>query len=317
MQKNEIKVPLGSLSSGASTVSRVEDKAIKVLLIDEDPAEAYMIREKMSEAEAGTFALEYSDRLSTGLERLAKGGIDVLLLDIGLPDGQGLNALARLRNQATDVPIIVLASLGDETRETEALQKGAQEFLVKHQNDGNSLVHSIYRAIERQRTISELEREISRLESQEAYLQNIIRSNADGIIIVDHNGIMRFVNPATESLFGCTAEELLGELFDFTKVAGKTTELNIVRRNGETAVAEIRVVETEFEGEVAYLASLRDITERKQAEEEGTLAREEAAASVRAANEAAEAAKKASKASEEAISRAKEESRLAKEADQT
>ena len=79
---------------------------------------------------------------------------------------------------------------------------------------------------------------------------------------------MRFVNPAAESLFGRKAEKLLGEPFGFPVVTGETTEIDIVRRGGETATAEMRVVETMWEGETAYLASLHDITERKRAEEE-------------------------------------------------
>src|SRR5581483_10006216 len=100
----------------------------------------------------------------------------------------------------------------------------------------------------------------------------------DGIIIVDHEGVVRFVNPAAESLFNRRAAALLGSQFGFPLVAGETTEMDVLRGGGETAVAEMRVVETEWEGEPALLASLRDITERKRAEEErALLIREQAA----------------------------------------
>lgn len=97
----------------------------------------------------------------------------------------------------------------------------------------------------------------------EARLRNIIEKNADGIIIVDQKGKVCFVNPAVESFFGRKAEGLVGELFGFPVVAGETAEVDIVRKGGERIVAEMRVVETEWDGEKAYLASLRDITERK------------------------------------------------------
>ena len=99
-------------------------------------------------------------------------------------------------------------------------------------------------------------------------LRNVITRNADGIIIVDRYGITRFANPAAESLFGRRAEELLATEFGFPFVAGGTTEINIVCKDGEPAVAEMRVVEVEWEGEICYLASLRDITERKRAEQQ-------------------------------------------------
>jgi GAF domain-containing protein/PAS domain-containing protein len=106
------------------------------------------------------------------------------------------------------------------------------------------------------------------LRASKASFHNIVERSADGIIIVNRKGIVCFVNPAAESLFGRKAEDLIGELFDFPIVAGGVAELDIIRRSGEKGVGELRVVETEWEGEIAYLALLRDITERKRAEEE-------------------------------------------------
>ncbi|MCE7738108.1 MAG: PAS domain S-box protein, partial [Candidatus Heimdallarchaeota archaeon] len=98
-------------------------------------------------------------------------------------------------------------------------------------------------------------------------LFNIINKNVDGIVVVDPDGIVRFVNPAIESIVGLKSEELLGELFGFPVVAEKTTELNIIHKSGKIVYVEMRVVVTEWEGQIAYIASLRDITKRKQAEE--------------------------------------------------
>lgn len=116
------------------------------------------------------------------------------------------------------------------------------------------------------------------LQSCETRFRNLITKNADGIIIVDCSGVVRFINPAAESLFNHRAAELLGSLFGFPIVAGETMEIDVLRAGGETAVAEMRVVETEWEGEPAFLASLRDITDRKRAEEaRAALVREQAA----------------------------------------
>jgi PAS domain S-box-containing protein len=90
----------------------------------------------------------------------------------------------------------------------------------------------------------------------------------DGIVIVDLNGNMRFVNPAAERLFDRTAAELVGTSFGFPLVAGETTEIEIVQRGGGGVVhAELRVVDTDWENEAVELVSLRDITDRKQADE--------------------------------------------------
>ncbi len=112
------------------------------------------------------------------------------------------------------------------------------------------------------------------LRASEARFHNVVTISTDGIVIVDGFGMILFVNPAAESLFGRKAEELLGEQFGFPIVAGETTELDIANRKGKRTIAEMRVVAAEWEGKPAYLATLHDITERKQLETEIQDARE-------------------------------------------
>src|SRR5207302_4257038 len=99
-------------------------------------------------------------------------------------------------------------------------------------------------------------------------------------------GVLRFANPLAEQMFGRAVGELRGEPFGFPVVAGETTELDIVRRDGKAVVAELRTSRTTFDGAAARLVSLRDITDRRKAEERARkLAAEQAA---RAIAEAAE-----------------------------
>ena len=99
-------------------------------------------------------------------------------------------------------------------------------------------------------------------------LRAIIERLPDGIVIVDTDGNIRFANPAAERLFDRRAEELVGTSFGFPLVVGETTEIDIVQRGGSGVLyAELRVVETEWEAQQVQLVSLRDITDRKQAEE--------------------------------------------------
>lgn len=94
---------------------------------------------------------------------------------------------------------------------------------------------------------------------------SIINRNADGILVIDQQGVIRFCNPAAEAMFGISTAALLGTVFGFPIVVGETTEIDILR-NGVPTTAEMRVVELEWQGETAHLASLRDVTERKQAQ---------------------------------------------------
>jgi len=133
-------------------VKKTNDKPIKALLIEDDPEYAYLMREMLAAVKSTPFDLEHADRLSTGLEQLAAGDIDVVLLDLSLPDSWGFDTFARARAQAPQVPIIVLSGLSDETLAVKAVREGAQDYLVKGQTEGHLLARAIRHAVERKRT---------------------------------------------------------------------------------------------------------------------------------------------------------------------
>jgi len=106
------------------------------------------------------------------------------------------------------------------------------------------------------------------LQASKTNLRKIILTSPDGIVIVDRDGVVQFANPAAESLFGREAEDLLGELFGLPLVKGQVEEVDIINHGGGPGIAEMRVVETEWNDQSAYLALLQDITERKRAKEQ-------------------------------------------------
>jgi signal transduction histidine kinase len=144
-------------------VSIVGDKSIKALLIEDNIGDSRLIREMLSEAKGVSFDLKYADRLQAGLAQLGQGGTDVVLLDLGLPDSQGLETLAKTYSRAPEVPIVVLTGLDDDTLGVQAVNRGAQDYLKKGQVDGELLMRTIRYAIERKRTEereSELQRQL-------------------------------------------------------------------------------------------------------------------------------------------------------------
>lgn len=103
-------------------------------------------------------------------------------------------------------------------------------------------------------------------ESEESYL-NVILKNTDGIVIVDRNRVVKFMNPAAEVLFALSADDFVGELFDFPLVIDDVTELSLIRKGQSPVDVEIHVVETNWGGESVWLVSLRDISSRMQTQE--------------------------------------------------
>ena len=131
-------------------------KPSKVLLIEDNPGDVRLIREMLSESKNISFEIEHADRLSSGLESLAQGGLDILLLDLGLPDSQGFETVRRILPAAPGIPVIVLTGLNDEAMGLQAIHEGAQDYLVKGEISFPVISRAINYAIERQKLLNEI-----------------------------------------------------------------------------------------------------------------------------------------------------------------
>jgi signal transduction histidine kinase/DNA-binding response OmpR family regulator len=127
----------------------------RILLIEDNLGDARLLREALAEVPSHQFDLVHVERLSQALERLRKEPCGVVLLDLSLPDGQGLDNLARVREATPSVPILVLTGLNDEDVAVQALRVGAQDYLVKGQASGSAVVRAIRYAIERKQVLEE------------------------------------------------------------------------------------------------------------------------------------------------------------------
>jgi serine phosphatase RsbU (regulator of sigma subunit) len=126
-------------------------RQVTALLIEDNRGDARLIQEYLGEVEGLAFRLEHADRLAAGLERLARGGIDVVLLDLSLPDSRGLDTFVRLHAAAPEVPVVVLTGFNDEILAIKAVQEGAEDYLVKGSVTSSLLARSLRYAIERGR----------------------------------------------------------------------------------------------------------------------------------------------------------------------
>ncbi len=150
------------------------DHTIKILLIEDNPGDAELLEVMLAQVKGASFTVECANRLQTGLARLADGGFDVVLLDLSLPDSQGLETFRRVKARASTVPIVVMSGTGDESLAIKAVQESAQDYLVKGQVNSQVLAHGLRYALERkqaelaQRRAAEAEHQ-ARLELEEAH----------------------------------------------------------------------------------------------------------------------------------------------------
>src|SRR4051794_7314963 len=120
---------------------------MQVLLIEDNEADfSIIIRERLADI---AIHLERTDRLSDGLNRLENGTIDLVLLDLSLPDSQGLDTFSRIHACVPDIPIVVVTSLDDDAVAAQLMRMGAQDYLVKSRLNSDVLLRAIRHAIER------------------------------------------------------------------------------------------------------------------------------------------------------------------------
>lgn len=240
---------------------------VKILLIEDDPGDTRIIKELLKDAIDFNHDLICVENLLDGLKYIEEKEFDVVLLDLTLPDSAGFETVLRTREKVKNVPIVILTGLDDDNVARKAIQAGVQDFLIKGQIDTNPLIRSIYHAIERHKMTQTIESLANALQKNEKRLRKVIDFNADGIIIVDEEGLVCFVNPAAEKLFGRNKREFIGQFFGFPTGKNDKMEIEIIQTEGGLLYAEMKISKITWEGKKANLLTLRDITERKKTEE--------------------------------------------------
>ena len=142
----------------------MDSAAVKVLLVEDNPADARLVEEMLRDAAPGEFELTRAESLVEAISRVAETGFDAVLLDLRLPESQGIDTFRRVRARAPDVPVIVVTGLTDTALGVTAVQEGAQDYLIKGQISPESLVRAIRYAVVRSRTQARLVESLERTE---------------------------------------------------------------------------------------------------------------------------------------------------------
>jgi PAS domain S-box-containing protein len=213
--------------------------SMKILVVEDNPADLELIRELLADSPGFDIDIESAQYLSSALSILHEREIDLILLDLNLPDSRGTDTVGTVGRHAPEIPIVVLTGLDDEETGLAALQEGAQDYLVKGQLTGSSFVRSIRYARERKRIEQELVRknrelndayeDLSAIEEElrqnldelgksehslretTQYLENLIAYANAPIIVWDASLRITRFNNAFERLTGRTASEVIGQ----------------------------------------------------------------------------------------------------------
>src|SRR6202171_6230361 len=196
-------------------------KSIKVLLLVEDNSgDARLLREMFNEQDSHNTELTHVQCMSEAEKHLAERSVDMILLDLGLPDAQGLGAIRRVCAAATHVPLVVLTCSDDESLAAQALQEGVQDYLIKGQIEARGLLRALRYAIERKAMEEAL---FVKKERAQVTLNCI----GDAVVCTDVSGNITFLNLVAEKMTGWAWQQVAGRPMDevFRIIDGPTREI--------------------------------------------------------------------------------------------
>jgi len=251
------------------------DPTRKLLVVEDNPSDLRQIIEMLHDS-GSNMTVESVETQAAAIDRLAVADVDVMLLDLGLPDSQGLETFVRLRDAAPGVAVIVFTGSSDVEVAVRAVREGAQDFLVKDRVNGELLTQAIAYAIERKHAEQALR-------ESEARFRTLAESSPLAIFVNREDKVV-LANPAAAKLFGASSpDQLIGrsalDLFDpasrslvrerirVDSEEVPLVEVRIVRLDGTPVDVEATASPFLDQGVKAIQILLRDITERKAADE--------------------------------------------------
>jgi len=261
-----------------TAIERQPGRDLKVLLVEDNAADARLVTELLREVAPASLKLTHVGRLAQALRYLSDEGFSAVLLDLSLPDSQGLETFAQAHALAPDAPIVVLTGLRDEGVAARAVREGAQDYLVKGQVDGPMLYQSIRYAIERHHFKETLR-------ASEARYRGLVDASIQGIVI-EVDGTIRLANPAFARLLGfdhpdqcvgqqtasfvAPADQAMVAEYSRARRSGEEApsryECRLIGRDGALVWFDCSVTSIPWDGERATLSAMVDVTERKYAE---------------------------------------------------
>ena len=256
----------------------MKQAAIEILVIEDNPGDFVLVNEYLKEAFPQA-AIFHAATLKKGIEFLEKKKIDVILLDLTLPDGMGISSFHTINSKFPRVPVIILTGLGATEIALESLQVGAQDFIVKDDSNPAVLARSIKYGIER----SKIYEHLKKSEEQYKFLFNNNPLPMCAFEVDVHKILM--VNKAAIEHYGYTEEEFLTMAIEDLEVdnerksdqsnTDKTrikcnviVDLQHQKKNLESIDVEIRTHEIVIEGRNTCVAVIHDVTERNRAKEQ-------------------------------------------------
>ena len=237
------------------------NKPFTVLIVENNPADRKSLREEIRRSLPWVSRILSAPALEEALNIVRSEPVDLITLDLSLPDCQGLPVLNRLQTAHPRIPIVVMTETEDELQAMAVLRAGAQDYLLKSCAVGSVINRALRYSIERHRLML-------RVRDSEATLRLFIETLPDATFMLDSNGEILIANSATGHLFKRPIEEMIGKPFGFPISENKPQEIEVIRSPKDIRVVEMLTHKMEQNGNCYFVISLHDMTRVVQYREE-------------------------------------------------
>ncbi|WP_028974235.1 response regulator [Spirochaeta cellobiosiphila] len=232
-----------------------ERQNLEILLIDDDQGDIFFLEETLSEIPNYSFKVQSADSLSSGLQILQSAPIQLVFLDLLLPDSQNLTSIKKIREISDDIPIIVTTGMDNLSLSMTAMDEGAQFYLVKDKINVELLLQSITFALNAKETYLN-----SRLNNQ---IKHLMDQSLDGQLVVGHDKRIAYMNPAATNI-SLQADINFDTLIEEIKNKTVDNQLEVLNHYGDNHIYELKEDNIVWDGADATMYSLRDVTEHIQ-----------------------------------------------------
>ncbi|GEM_PF-2201064 len=295
---------------GQAPITTVEDKSADVedrnkkrhgpvpvgrrraMVICADRKEGAKVRAALALEGPNEFEVEVAAPFQAALGLLGSTDYTAAVLSLDTLGMSAAAALAQVRDAADGIVVVVIGRQPANAIALETISAGAQEYLTYEEMRSGRLLLALRAAAVRQETVRALRKQVLELKASEARFRNLIVQSADGLVVLDKQAVVKFVNRAAAEIFGRPAADLIGGKLELPLTLGGTYEIDIVQepyaggaapqdlqtanvagrlykvRSFRFVSLEVRVFETEWAGEQVYVATLREVTSRRRAEQD-------------------------------------------------
>jgi CheY-like chemotaxis protein len=236
----------------------VQRETTTLLVIEDNPGDARLVQEALDPERNLPYDVRVCGNLADGLAQLDTASVDVIVLDLNLPDSSGLDTFRRTREKVPNIPIVVLSGIDDEELALEAVRGGAQDYLVKGQILGPGLRRTIRHAMERQRLLAGLDERIQSLIRGDPQLAELVLHNPDGVLVVGADRKIAYANPTAARQFGATADQLAGRELGVEVIPGERQSISVRDPAGRHHTLEARSAQAVWSDEQVHVLTLRE-----------------------------------------------------------